>query len=173
MLYCISQFILEDSGILDPIAWWDINALHCRCHSAHSVHSFSSQSEQYFSATSVVFFWTWITNCFHDGSISRNIMTLIIYKKKINIIILKFRLFKSVIARLLFVQSDVFCALCICRRSSFRNESEGVGVFWSWHEGWKACKDNTQIKFKKKQTNTEASNLTFCFCFHAENPVAN
>ena len=50
-------------------------------------------------------------------------MTLIIYKKKnlnifnnkkINIIILKFRLFKSLIARLLFVQSDVFCALCIC-----------------------------------------------------------
>jgi hypothetical protein len=34
--------------------------------------------------------------------------------KKINIIILKFRLFKSLIARLLFVQSDVFCALCIC-----------------------------------------------------------
>jgi hypothetical protein len=43
-----------------------------------------------------------ITNCFHDGSTSRNIMTLIIYKKKIltflikkkiNIIILKFRLF--------------------------------------------------------------------------------
>jgi hypothetical protein len=49
-------------------------------------------------------------------------MTLIIYRKKkdlnifdknkINIIILK--LFKSLIARLLFVQSDVFCALCIC-----------------------------------------------------------
>ena len=50
-------------------------------------------------------------------------MTLIIYikknlnifnKKKINIKILKYRLFKSLIARLLFVQSDVFCALCIC-----------------------------------------------------------
>jgi hypothetical protein len=27
-----------------------------RCHSAHSVHSFSSQSEQYFSATSLLFF---------------------------------------------------------------------------------------------------------------------
>jgi hypothetical protein len=25
----------------------------------------------------------------------------------------------------------------------------------------------------KKQTNTEAGNLTICFCFHAENPVAN
>jgi hypothetical protein len=30
--------------------------IHRICHSAHSVHSFSSQSEQYFSATSLLFF---------------------------------------------------------------------------------------------------------------------
>jgi hypothetical protein len=29
------------------------------------------------------------------------------------------------------------------------------------------------VGIKNKQTNTEAGNLTFCFCFHAENPVAN
>jgi hypothetical protein len=123
---CISQFILEDGGILDPtddksITWWDLNALHRRCHSVHSVHSFSSQSQQYFSAASLLFFSEHGPQI--DGSTSRNIMTLIIYikknlnifnKKKINIIILKYRLFKSVIARLLFVQSDIFCALCIC-----------------------------------------------------------
>ena len=48
-------------------------------------------------------------------------MTLIIYKKNLNIsnkknqyYNLEMSLFISLIARLLFVQSDVFCALCIC-----------------------------------------------------------
>ena len=54
------------------------------------------------------------------------------------------------------------------RRSSSRNESEGVCVT----RGVKACKNNSQIN-KNKQTNIEAGNLTFYFCFHAENPVAN
>ena len=48
-------------------------------------------------------------------------MTLIIYKKNLNIsnkknqyYNLEMSLFISLIDRLLFVQSDVFCALCIC-----------------------------------------------------------
>ena len=216
---CISQFILEDGGILDPtddksITWWDLNTLHRRCHSAHSVHSFSSQSEQYFSATSLLFFsehgsqivsmmdlqveilWHWLF-------IKKKILTFLI-KIYINIIILKYQVFKSLIARLLvshiltlvmslilvfinymifyaitlcfimficpfvgpliwtnkilsylilFVQSDVFCALCICSgvAKGYGCQDQALemnrkvvggrgGVIWSWHEGWKLAK---------------------------------
>jgi hypothetical protein len=65
-------------------------------------------------------------------------MTLIIYKKK-KILTFLFKknfmkknqhynleisTFKSLIARLLFVQSDVFCALCICRGVAKDNKCE-------------------------------------------------
>ena len=59
--------------------------------------------------------------CFHDGSTRRN--------KKI-IIILKNRLSKSLITRLPFVQSDVFCALCICNgvAKSYRCEDQALEI---------------------------------------------
>jgi len=67
-------------------------------------------------------------------------------KKKIDIIILKFRLFKSLKARrLLFVQSDVFCALIHTpgMQWSYMSEDQALqmdgkvwgGGFWSGHEG--------------------------------------
>jgi hypothetical protein len=162
---CISQFILEDGGILDPtddksITWWDLNSLHRRCHSVHSVHSFSSQYEQYFSATSLLFFsehgsqivsmmdlqveilWHWLFIKKKNLNIFKN--------KKNNIIILKYRLFKY-IARLLFVQSDVSCALCICSgvAKGYRCEVQAlemnrkVGGHLELTRGVKACKNNT------------------------------
>ena len=70
-----------------------------------------------------------------------------------NIIILKCRLFISLIARLLFVQSDVFCALCICSgvANGYRCEDQalemnrkvGVGGHLELTRGVKACKNNT------------------------------
>jgi len=51
-------------------------------------------------------------------------------KKKIDIIILKFRLFKSLKARLPFVQSDVFCTLYICSAvaKGYRGEDQALAM---------------------------------------------
>ena len=65
------------------------------------------------------------------------------------------------------------------RRSSVRNELEGGGGggggggHLELTRGVKACKNNTQINKNKNKKNREVCNLTFCFCFHAENPVVD
>jgi hypothetical protein len=45
-----------DSASKDVKVQQDRRQTHRRCHSVHSVHSFTAQSEQYFSATSLLFF---------------------------------------------------------------------------------------------------------------------
>jgi hypothetical protein len=59
--------------------------------------------------------------------------------KKINIIILKCRLFISLIARLLFVQSDVFCALCICSGDHFCSQHDVVCCRACLSESHRSC----------------------------------
>ena len=88
----------------------------------------------------------------------------------------------------------MFCALCICSGvakgygcqdqalemnrkvcvcvSGGGGGGGGGGGYLELTRGVKACKNNSHIN-KNKQTNIEVDNLTFCFCFHAENPVAN
>jgi hypothetical protein len=56
---CISQFTLEDGGILTPIddksiTWCDFSDLNRWCDSVHSAHNFCSHSKQYFSACTVL-----------------------------------------------------------------------------------------------------------------------
>jgi hypothetical protein len=80
---CISQFILEDGGILDPtddksITWWYLNAFHRRCHAIRDLKS------RYFKIIMLIFFFIknvkisfYINNQCHNISTCRSIMETI------------------------------------------------------------------------------------------------
>jgi hypothetical protein len=76
----ISQFILEDVGILDPIddksiTWLDLNFLKRRWDPKHSPQNFSSQSVQYFMALE------FLPSSVH-GSQKLGVAMVNLYKKK-------------------------------------------------------------------------------------------